>query len=191
MDRTYGKCVIVSAPSGSGKTTIVKHLLKVVPDLQFSVSATSRPPRPDEHHGKDYYFLSADAFRKKISESAFLEWEEVYQGRYYGTLKSEVERIRYSGGHVIFDLDVVGGDNLKQYFGGEALSVFIRPPSIAELEKRLRNRSTESEETLKVRLDKAARELTYIDRFDCVIVNDDLDTACREAEEKVASFLTS
>lgn len=191
MDRTYGKCVIVSAPSGSGKTTIVKHLLKVIPDLQFSVSATSRPPRPDEHHGKDYYFLSADAFRKKITESAFLEWEEVYEGRYYGTLKSEVERIRYSGGHVIFDLDVVGGDNLKQYFGGEALSVFIRPPSIEELEKRLRKRSTESEETLKVRLDKAARELTYIDRFDCVIVNDDLDTACREAEERVASFLKS
>lgn len=191
MNRTRGKCVIVSAPSGSGKTTIVKHLLKAMPDLQFSVSATSRPPRADERHGKDYYFLSADAFRKKISESAFLEWEEVYAGRYYGTLKSEVERIRYSGGHVIFDLDVVGGDNLKKYFGDEALSVFIRPPSIAELEKRLRNRSTESEETLKIRLDKAAEELTYSDRFDCVIVNDNLNTACREAEEKVASFLKS
>lgn len=191
MDRTYGKCVIVSAPSGSGKTTIVKHLLKSVPGLQFSVSATSRPPRPGERHGEDYYFLSADAFRKKISESAFLEWEEVYEGRYYGTLKSEVERIRYSGGHVIFDLDVVGGSNLKKYFGDEALSVFIRPPSIEELEKRLRNRLTESEETLKMRIDKAAHELTYSGRFDCVIVNDELDAACREAEEKIASFLKS
>ncbi|MCA1752661.1 MAG: guanylate kinase [Cryomorphaceae bacterium] len=191
MATKEGKCIIVSAPSGSGKTTIVKHLLKAVPGLQFSVSATSRGPRPTERHEKDYYFMDPDGFRKKIEEGAFLEWEEVYTGQYYGTLKSEVERIRYSGGHVIFDLDVEGGVNLKKYFGGEALAIFIRPPSIEALEARLRNRSTESEENLKVRLDKAKYELEFSGKFDYVLVNDDLNTACEEAISQVMSFLNA
>jgi len=186
-----GKCIIVSAPSGSGKTTIVKHLLKSVSGLQFSVSATSRRPRPTERHGKDYYFMGADAFRKKIEEGAFLEWEEVYDGQYYGTLKSEAERIQYSGGHVVFDLDVEGGVNLKNYFGDTALAIFIRPPSIEVLEERLRLRSTESEESLKMRLDKAAHELRYSDKFDFVLVNDDLETACKEATAQVMTFLNA
>lgn len=191
MATKEGKCIIVSAPSGSGKTTIVKHLLKAVPGLQFSVSATSRGPRPAERHGKDYYFMDPDGFRKKIEEGAFLEWEEVYTGQYYGTLKSEVERIRYSGGHVIFDLDVEGGVSLKKYFGDEALAIFIRPPGIEALEDRLRNRSTESEENLKVRLDKAKYELEFSGKFDYVLVNDDLETACNEVTNQVMSFLNA
>lgn len=191
MAKKQGKCIIVSAPSGSGKTTIVKHLLKAIPGLQFSVSATSRSPRPNERHGEDYYFMDPDGFRKKIEEGAFLEWEEVYAGQYYGTLKSEAERIRYSGGHVIFDLDVEGGVNLKEYFGDSALAIFIRPPSIEVLEARLRSRSTESEESLKVRLDKAKYELEFSGKFDYVLVNDDLQTACEEATKEVMSFLNA
>lgn len=191
MAKKQGKCIIVSAPSGSGKTTIVKHLLKAIPGLQFSVSATSRSPRPNERHGEDYYFMDPDGFRKKIEEGAFLEWEEVYAGQYYGTLKSEAERIRYSGGHVIFDLDVEGGVSLKKYFGDSALAIFIRPPSIEALEARLRSRSTESEESLKVRLDKAKYELEFSGKFDYILVNDDLKTACEDAINQVMSFLNA
>ena len=150
-----GKLIIFSAPSGSGKTTIVKHLLRKIPGLNFSVSATSREPRAGESDGKDYYFLSEAAFRNKIRNNEFLEWEEVYPGIFYGTMKSEVERIRNEGKHVVFDVDVVGGLNIKKYYGDEALAVFIRPPSVEELRKRLQTRSTEPEEKINMRVTKA------------------------------------
>lgn len=189
MSTAQGKCIIVSAPSGSGKTTIVKHVLAEVPALQFSVSATSRSPRSGEVEGRDYYFIAADAFRKKVEDGDFLEWEEVYPGQYYGTLKSEVERIWSEGNHVIFDLDVEGGARLKTHFGPKALAVFIQPPSVEELERRLRNRSTEDEKSLKVRVEKAKVELMYRPRFDLTVVNDNLEVAKKEAVEVVRQFL--
>ena len=184
-----GKLIIFSAPSGSGKTTIVKHLLNKNFNLEFSISATSRPRRDNEVDGKDYYFISADDFRKKIGANEFLEWEEVYPDRFYGTLKSEVERIRNNGKNVIFDVDVVGGSNIKLYYGDEALSVFVQPPSVAELEKRLKARSTDSEEVIKTRIEKAEYELTFAPRFDAIIVNDQLDEALKKAEEILQKFL--
>ena len=176
-----GKCVIFSAPSGAGKTTIVHYLLSRLSGLEFSVSACSREPRVNEVHGKDYYFLGLEGFRKKIAEQAFVEWEEVYTDNYYGTLKSEIERIWSQGNSVIFDVDVVGGLNLKKKFGDAALAVFVQPPSIDVLEKRLRGRSTESEDKIRQRMEKAANELSYADRFDVLLVNDDLDAACQKA----------
>lgn len=185
-----GKLVIFSAPSGAGKTTIVKHLLGQDFGLEFSVSATSRQPRPGEMHGKDYYFLSESEFREKIEKDEFLEWEEVYEGIFYGTLKSEVERIRNAGKHVIFDVDVVGGLNIKKYYGNEALAVFVQPPSVEELRKRLRNRSTESEEKIRMRVAKAEKELEFAGQFDVIIVNNELSEALIEAENVVAGFLS-
>jgi guanylate kinase len=185
-----GKLIIFSAPSGAGKTTIVKHLLQKKFGLEFSVSATSRKPRPVEIEGKDYYFLSAEAFRKKIENDEFLEWEEVYNGIFYGTLKSEVERIRNTGKNVIFDVDVVGGLNIKKYYGNEALAVFVQPPSVEELKKRLQNRSTESEEKIKMRIAKAEKELEFARKFDVIIVNDDLSKALNEAENVISEFLS-
>ncbi|MFA8435786.1 MAG: guanylate kinase [Marinifilaceae bacterium] len=184
-----GKLLIFSAPSGSGKTTIVKHLLQKNYKLEFSISATSRPMRGKEQHGKDYYFLSAEEFRTKIENDEFLEWEEVYEGCYYGTLKSEVERIRQAGNNVIFDVDVVGGLNIKKFYGEEALSIFIQPPSVEELENRLRGRSTDSEEVIAQRVAKASFELTFADKFDKIIVNDVLDVAFSEAEQTLDQFL--
>lgn len=184
-----GKLIIFSAPSGSGKTTIVRHLLSKGFNLGFSVSATSRLPRGNEQHGTDYYFLSPEEFRKKIEGGEFLEWEEVYPGKYYGTLKSEVERLRNLGVHVVFDVDVVGGCNIKTFYGEEALSVFIQPPSVAALEERLRARSTDSEEVMSTRLAKAAYELTFAPRFDVVLINDQLDKALLEAEQIVTRFI--
>jgi guanylate kinase len=184
-----GKLIIFSAPSGSGKTTIVKHLLNRGYNFEFSVSATSRPARGQEVHGKDYYFLSTDDFRSKITKNEFLEWEEVYPGKYYGTLKSEVERIRNKGNHVVFDVDVVGGCNIKEYYGNEALSVFIQPPSIEELEKRLKLRSTDSDEVIAERVAKAAFEMTFANRFDIIIVNDVLANALKQAEETIENFI--
>lgn len=184
-----GKLIIFSAPSGSGKTTIVKHLLKQQFNLEFSISATSRPRRGEEVDGKDYYFISADDFRKKIEANEFLEWEEVYPDRYYGTLKSEVERIRNNGKNVIFDVDVVGGSNIKKYYGDEALSIFVQPPSIEELEKRLKARSTDSEEVIKTRVEKAEFELTYAPKFDVIIVNNRLEEALKKAEKTLSQFL--
>ena len=189
MSGPGGKCVIISAPSGAGKTTIVHHLLKQDLGLAFSVSATSRGKRAYEVHGKDYFFLSTDDFRTRITANAFVEWEEVYTGTYYGTLRSEVERIWSEGHHAIFDVDVEGGLNLKTAFGANALALFIAPPSLAELEQRLRARGTETPESLHRRVDKAAHELTYASRFDGVIVNDVLDRACGEAEQLVRAFL--
>jgi len=186
-----GKLIIFSAPSGSGKTTLVHHLLsKPELKLAFSVSATSRSKRPNETDGKDYYFLSADEFRKRIDAGDFLEWEEVYNNQFYGTLRSEIDRIHAEGKHVMFDVDVVGGLNIKKQFGDDALAAFVKPPSIEELERRLRNRSTESEESLQKRVGKAAEEMEYADQFDVVLVNDDLDIAKAEAEKLVTDFTT-
>lgn len=185
-----GKLIIFSAPSGSGKTTLVHHLLDI-PEMKlaFSISATSRAERPNETHGKDYYFLSEDEFRDRIGKGDFLEWEEVYPGRFYGTLRSEIARIHAEGKHVMFDVDVVGGLNIKKQFGDRALAVFVKPPSIEELERRLRERSTESEESLKERVSKASEEVAFADRFDVVLVNDDLEQAKADAEELVANFI--
>ncbi|MFW5773484.1 MAG: guanylate kinase [Tangfeifania sp.] len=185
-----GKLLIFSAPSGAGKTTIVKHLLQKNFDLNFSVSATSRNPRPGEVHGKDYYFISENEFRKKIENDEFLEWEEVYRGIFYGTLRGEVERIRNSGKNVIFDVDVVGGLNIKKHYGNQALAVFVQPPSVEELKKRLRNRSTESDEKIKMRVAKAEKELSYAGRFDIIIINDKLESTLKIVESKVAEFLS-
>lgn len=186
-----GKLIIFSAPSGSGKTTIVKHLLSKPYNLGFSVSATSRAIRGSEVHGKDYYFLTPDEFRSRIENNEFLEWEEVYSGSYYGTLKSEVERLRNAGTNVVFDVDVVGGCNIKKYYGNEALSVFIQPPSIEELEKRLKSRSTDTDEVIAKRVEKAAYELTFAPQFDVVLINDQLEKALNEAERLVERFLNS
>lgn len=184
-----GKCIIFSAPSGAGKTTIVHHLLKVFPQLEFSVSACSRPMRKGEVHGKDYYFIGIDEFKKKIAENAFLEWEEVYKDNFYGTLKSEIERIWNNGHHVIFDVDVVGGLNLKKKFGKNALAVFVMPPSIQHLEERLKQRDTETPESIARRMAKAAQELDTANQFDVQILNDNLEKALKEAEKVVADFL--
>ncbi len=184
-----GKLVIFSAPSGAGKTTLVKHLLDQNLGLEFSVSATSRQPRPGEINGKDYYFLSEEAFRKKIDNNEFLEWEEVYSGILYGTLKKEVERIRNSGKHVVFDVDVVGGVNIKSYYGKDALAVFVKPPSVKELRTRLENRSTETEEKINMRIAKAEQELTYESRFDAVVINEQIEQAKKRAEKLVSDFI--
>jgi len=183
-----GKLLIFSAPSGSGKTTIVKHLLKVNPRLRFSISACSRPKRENEIHGKDYYFLSAEEFKNKIANNEFVEWEEVYPGQYYGTLKSELERIWEEDNHVIFDVDVMGGLNLKKIFP-DSLAVFIQAPSLDELEKRLRKRSTETEVSLKRRMGKAEEEMAFAPYFDVILVNDQLERVLPEAEHVVNDFI--
>lgn len=186
-----GKCVIFSAPSGAGKTTIVHHLLDQNIGLEFSVSACSREPRPNEINGKDYYFLGVEGFKQKIDEDAFVEWEEVYTDNFYGTLRSEVERIWKNGKAVIFDVDVIGGLNLKKIFGENALAVFVEPPSVDELEKRLRGRSTETEEKIAQRLAKAREEISYSEQFDVILINDDLEKACDQAEMLVKTFLAA
>ena len=185
------KVIIFSAPSGSGKTTLVKHCLQQFPQLQFSVSATTRALRGEEIHGKDYFFLSVEAFKKLISENAFVEYEEVYHDKFYGTLKSEVERIWQSGKTVIFDVDVKGGISLKKYFGDKALSVFIMPPSIEELERRLVSRATDDAETIKPRVEKASEEMTFKDHFDVTVVNNDLAEAKNTTEKMLQNFLSS
>lgn len=183
-----GKLVIFSAPSGAGKTTIVKHLLKQNAALEFSISATSRAPRISETNGVDYYFLSEEEFKSKINNNEFLEWEEVYPGTYYGTLISEVERIRDKGKHVVFDVDVVGGTNIKKFYGEDALAVFIQPPSVEELKLRLIRRSTDSPEIIRKRVEKAAYEMTFSSNFDVILVNNDLQQALSEAEKIVKAF---
>ena len=185
-----GKLIIFSAPSGSGKTTIVRHLLERIPSLAFSISATSRAPRGKEEHGKDYYFLSADEFASRAAANHFLEWEEVYAGTSYGTLKSEVERLWADGKQVIFDIDVVGGANLKKQFPDQTLAIFVQAPNLLELEKRLRGRGTDSEEKIQERLAKAEQELKYAKDFDVVLVNDDLERAQEEAVDLVEQFIS-
>jgi guanylate kinase len=189
VEEPQGKCIIVSAPSGAGKTTIVRYLLELDLGLSFSISATSRPRRAYEEDGHDYFFITADEFRKRIVAGAFVEWEEVYPGRFYGTLREEIKRIWSQERSPIFDVDVVGGLHLKGIFGADALALFIAPPSIQALEERLLLRGTETPETLRSRVDKATHEMTYAPRFDAVIVNDDRDRACHEAYQQVRAFL--
>ncbi|MDG1428294.1 MAG: guanylate kinase [Crocinitomicaceae bacterium] len=184
-----GKCVIFSAPSGAGKTTIVHNLLRRDLGLEFSVSACSRDPRPNEKHGEDYYFLGIEVFKSKIENSEFIEWEEVYSNNFYGTLKSEIERIWSEGKTVIFDVDVIGGLNLKKLFQDKSFAVFVQPPSYEELESRLRGRSTESEDKINQRMSKARKELSFAKEFDTILVNDNLREACDAAEIMVREFL--
>ena len=184
-----GKLIIFSAPSGSGKSTIINFLLKQNLNLHFSISATSRAPRGTEKDGVEYYFLTPDEFRTRIAAGDFLEYEEVYTDKYYGTLKSEVERRLAGGDNVIFDVDVVGGLNIKKKFGDNALSIFIQPPSVEVLRQRLTGRGTDAPEKIEQRLAKAEYEMTFADKFDTIIVNDKLEEAFREAEKKVRDFL--
>lgn len=185
------KAILFSAPSGSGKTTIIKQLHQYFDCFEFSISATSRQPREGELHGKDYYFLSLDDFRQRVERNEFLEWEEVYEGTCYGTLRSEVERIWDNGHVIVFDVDVKGGMNLKKIFGDDALAIFVMPPSIEVLEQRLRNRGTESEENIQKRLGRSALELKEAPKFDVTIVNDDLQQAVEETRQVVNHFLES
>jgi len=184
-----GKLVIFSAPSGAGKTTIVSHLLTLGLNFGFSISATTRKPRGNEQNGKEYYFLTVDEFKIKISRNEFLEWEEVYPGCFYGTLKSEVDRISQNGQNILFDIDVVGGSNIKKFYAERALAVFVQAPSIEELKSRLINRSTDHPEIINERIAKAKFEMSYAGLFDVVIVNDKPEDALLEAENKVLQFL--
>jgi guanylate kinase len=184
-----GKLIIFSAPSGAGKTTIVQHLLTKISNLEFSVSACSRPMRKDETHGVDYYFISVEEFKEKIAKEEFVEWEEVYKDNFYGTLKTEIERIWKKGHHIIFDMDVVGGLNLKKLFGDKALSIFVMPPSIQHLETRLKMRETETPESIARRIGKAEVELQTASQFDKIVLNDTLEHAFAEAEKVVGEFI--
>jgi len=185
-----GKMIIFSAPSGAGKSTIVNYLMQFKElRLAFSVSCTSRPPRGTEQNGVEYFFLSPEEFKQRIQNDEFLEYEEVYQDRFYGTLKSQVEKQLEAGQNVVFDVDVKGGVNIKKYYGDRALSIFIQPPSVEELKKRLEGRATDTPEAIRDRVAKAAYELTFAPQFDCVVVNDDLETAKAEALKTVSDFL--
>lgn len=186
-----GKLIIISAPSGAGKTTLVKHLLEVSSDLEFSISCTTRSARENEIDGKDYHFISTEEFKQKIENQEFAEWEEVYTNIQYGTLKSEIQRIWNNGKHVIFDIDVEGGINLKKIYPENSLSIFIMPPSVEELENRLRNRNTETEEKLQMRINKAEKELKLAPKFDTILINDDLETSKDKLIEIVNQFIYS
>ncbi len=183
------KLIIISAPSGAGKSTIVNHLLKTFPELSFSVSATSRHMREGETNGKEYYFVTVEEFQLMIETNQLLEWQEVYPQSYYGTPRSEIERINKLGQTPVFDLDVVGGVNVKRMYGSQALSIFIKPPSFEILEQRLRARATDTEQSLQKRLSKVRYELTFEDKFDCVVINDVLEHALASAESLVKQFL--
>ncbi|TXC85203.1 guanylate kinase [Luteibaculum oceani] len=184
------KCIIFSAPSGAGKTTIVRYLIgRFSERMSFSISATNREPRANETHGEDYYFLSTEEFEEKIKNDEFIEWEEVYAGTYYGTLKAEIDRIWEAGKCVIFDVDVKGGVNLKKYFGDQAKSFFVMPPSVDALRERLLGRGTETQEKVEMRVAKAAQELEFHKKFDIVLLNDVLERALDEAEDHVSVFL--
>lgn len=187
---TEGKLIIFSAPSGAGKTTIVHHLLGEVPNLEFSISATTRQARGDEEDGKDYYFISLAEFTHRIAKKQFVEFEEVYTGTFYGTLRAEIERIWAKGKTVIFDIDVEGGLHLKRKYDGQALAIFVQPPSLEVLVERLTGRGTDSEEKLKERFAKAEKELKYAPQFDIILKNYDLETACKEARELVKNFIS-
>ncbi|MBM3169968.1 MAG: guanylate kinase [Bacteroidetes bacterium] len=192
MSNPSGKAIIFSAPSGSGKTTLVKHLLQHVPNLGFSISACTRDKRGrHEVHGRDYYFLSIEEFKKKIDEDAFVEWEEVYAGNFYGTLKEEIQRIWNQGKAVIFDVDVKGGLALKKYFGDKALAIFVKVPSLEVLAERLNDRGTESDESLSRRIYKAKFEMTFESQFDVSILNDDFERSAAETLQVVTQFLTN
>lgn len=184
------KMIIISAPSGAGKTTMVKYLLGERSDIEFSISACSRPKRDGEQNGVDYYFLTVDEFKNKVENNEFIEWEEVYAGSLYGTLRTEVERIWEKGNHVIFDVDVVGGLNIKKQFGDKALAVFIMPPSVEVLEQRIRKRQSDSEEQIKKRIEKAEWEMQYAHEFDITIVNNEITVARVELTKKVDEFIS-
>ena len=184
-----GKVIIFSAPSGAGKSTIVNYLLEKGLGLEFSISATCRAPRGKEIHGKEYYFFTADEFRKRIENKEFLEWEEVYPGCYYGTLLSEIDRIWAKGHTVLFDVDVVGGVNIKRFYGERALSIFIQPPRIEELRRRLTSRATDAPEVIESRLAKAEYEMSFAPKFDRIVINDDLSTAEQEVLQILKKFL--
>ncbi|WP_379086129.1 guanylate kinase [Pedobacter sp. UC225_65] len=186
-----GKLIIFSAPSGAGKTTIVRHLLKKFPQLSFSISATTRELRGSEKHENDYYFISKEDFLHKVARQEFVEFEEVYSGTFYGTLRSEIERIWNEGKHVIFDIDVEGGLRLKRKYEENALAIFVQPPSLEVLKERLTGRGTDSEEKLQERFVKAEKELLYADKFDVILKNYDLETACAAAEKLVGDFLST
>lgn len=185
----YGKMIAFAAPSGAGKSTVVRHLLHKYKDLAFSVSATTRAPRPGEENGVQYYFLSPEDFREKIEKDEFVEWEEVYQDLFYGTLKSEVQRLWDAGKYIVFDIDVKGALNLKKQYGDRCLTVFIKPPSLEALLERLRNRQTESEESIETRRARFEEETSYENTFDSVLVNDVLEHTLREAEQIVEIFI--
>jgi guanylate kinase len=185
-----GKAIIFSAPSGSGKTTIVKHIIKTNPNIGFSISACTRDRRGrKEENGKDYYFLTPEDFKRKIDNNEFIEWEEVYEGNFYGTLKSEIQRIWNEGRHVIFDVDVKGGMNLKKYFGDKALAIFVKVPSLEILKSRLYDRNTDSDSSISQRLFKANFEMSFEDQFDVTLVNEDLETSLKEAQNLIDDFL--
>lgn len=185
-----GKLIIFSAPSGSGKSTIINYLMQQDLGLTFSISATSRAPRGTEQHGVEYFFLSPEEFRQRIANNEFLEYEEVYPDRFYGTLKEQVERQLEAGQHVVFDVDVVGGCNIKEYYGHRALSIFIQPPSIEELRRRLEGRGTDTPEVIKQRIDKAEYELSFSPKFDKIVINDHLETAQAETLTLIKHFLS-
>jgi len=184
-----GKLIVISAPSGAGKTSIVHYLLEEIPQLFFSISACSRKKRKNETNGQDYHFLDINEFKDKINENAFLEWEEVYSGQFYGTLKSDVERLMKENKKIIFDVDVIGGLNIKKEYSKECLAVFIMPPSIEVLKDRLNQRGSESKETIQIRLNKAADEISKRKNFDHIIINDDFNIACHEAKEVITKFI--
>lgn len=186
-----GKLMIFCAPSGSGKSTLVQYLMQQNPNLAFSISCTSRQPRGTEQHGVEYYFLSPEEFRQRIANDEFLEYEEVYTDKFYGTLKSEVERLSDAGKTVLFDVDVKGGVNIKKFYGDRAMSIFVQPPSIEELSRRLHGRGTDSEEMIQTRLAKAEYEMTFAPQFDRIVVNDDLDQAKKEVLMLMEEFLDS
>ena len=190
MEKGHHKLILFCGPSGSGKSTAVRHVLQRVPDIAFSVSATTRPPRINEIDGKDYYFISMDDFNDKIDHDEFVEWEEVYSGTRYGTLKSEIQRLWDEGKNVIFDIDVIGGLKIRQVYPDDSLAILMSPPSVEVLRQRLIDRNTESPESLERRVAKAKFELDHADQFDKVIINDDLESALREAEMTVRNFIS-
>ncbi len=191
-DNSTGKLIVFSAPSGSGKTTIVKHLLKQKEfNLEFSISATSRDPRPNETHAKDYYFISLKEFKQHIKNDDFLEWEEVYRDIFYGTLKNEIQRIWNLGKHIIFDIDVVGGLNIKKAYPEKTLAVFVQPPNIEELKIRLKKRQTESDDKINMRVAKASIEMATAPQFDHILINNELEVALKDAEELVKTHINA
>ena len=185
------KLIILSAPSGAGKSTIINALMKKDLKLEFSISACNRKPRNGEQHAVDYYFLSTSEFKNKVNQDAFIEWEEVYENHFYGTLKSELDRVENRGHHMIFDIDIAGGLNLKKQFGNKALALFIMPPSVTELERRLRSRATDSEENILKRVAKAEGEIALAPKFDKIIINKDIDQAVADAEDIIRNFIDS
>lgn len=188
-EKKFNKIIIITAPSGSGKTSIVKHLLKTFPDLAFSISATTRPPRAEEKEGVDYYFIKSSDFEKKIHEKKFLEWEMVYEGRYYGTLKSEMDRLWSIGKVPVLDIDVHGAIHVMQQYPINTIAIFIQAPSIEALKNRLQSRGSETAASLQARLDKSSYEMTFRKNFEYIVVNDNFEVACREADKIVGDFL--